>query len=260
MKIRNKILLSSIWGTVATGLVCVLVSRATLKSQGLQEARTSMRAALVGAEAVRDSFSTMNETDLFQKEHLLQDLNQVKSAKGDVTGTALYQTIPIVAGWRALDTLSKQRGYLLRVAREEARNPKNLPTADEARILEELRQKKGEDYFYVDQKQHEIIYARPIILSKDCLSCHGDPGKSVSGDGKDLFGQKMEGWKTGEMHGAFILKQSTNQIDSYIEESTEKLALVVALVGVIALAVSLWIIGQVVRGFAAIDATIPKGN
>ncbi len=217
-----------------------------------------MRAALVCSEAVRDSYSTMNGTGLFQQERLLQEFNQIKQAKGDLSGTALYQTIPIIAGWRALDTVSKQRGYLLRVAKEDARNTKNLPTAEEAQILEELRREKGKDYFKVDEAQGEIIYARPIILTKDCLSCHGDPKNSPTGDGRDVFGQKMEGWRSGEMHGAFILKQSTKGIESYINESTEKLGLVVALVAVVALTASLWVIGQVVRGFAAIEATVPR--
>ncbi len=258
MKIRYKILLASTWGAVATGIVCVAVSRSTLRTQGIEQTRNAMRTALIGAESVRDSFSAMGETGVLQKEHLLSDFRAIKTAGGDVTGTALYQTIPIIAGWRALDTVSRQQGFSLRVAKENARNPKNVPTAEDTRILAALERQKGDEYFEVNEALGEMFYARPIILTKDCLSCHGDPAKSASGDGKDIFGQKMEGWKVGEAHGAFILKQSTREIDRFVKESTQTMLLVVALVGVISLGVSLWIVAHVLRGFAAIEATLSE--
>ena len=32
----------------------------------------------------------------------------------------------------------------------------------------------GEEYFTIDEQRHQMVYARPIRLSQDCLTCHGD--------------------------------------------------------------------------------------
>lgn len=46
---------------------------------------------------------------------------------------------------------------------------------------------------------------RPVRLSeKDgCLYCHGNPEKSIWGNGKDILGYKMENWSDGKLHGVF---------------------------------------------------------
>ena len=46
-------------------------------------------------------------------------------------------------------------------------------------------------------------YFKPIVLSQDCLFCHGDP----KGE-KDVVGGVKEGWKAGEVHGAFVIISS----------------------------------------------------
>ncbi len=62
-------------------------------------------------------------------------------------------------------------------------------------------------------KEHDKIrYFRPIKLSKDCLFCHGDP----KGE-KDPVGGIKEGWKEGEVHGAF-------EIISSLDEASKKVA------------------------------------
>ncbi len=58
-----------------------------------------------------------------------------------------------------------------------------------------------------------IVYARPIRLTSDCLTCHGDPANSATHDGKDPLGFQMENWKAGEIHGAFMLTAHLDQVD-----------------------------------------------
>ena len=48
-----------------------------------------------------------------------------------------------------------------------------------------------------------MYYFRPIELTADCLLCHGDPAGSV-----DPVGGIREGWKVGEVHGAFEIVSS----------------------------------------------------
>ena len=66
---------------------------------------------------------------------------------------------------------------------------------------------KGEpEYFLRDSAHDELMLARPVRLRASCLTCHGDPAKSASADGKDPLGFPMENMKTGDMRGAFVLK------------------------------------------------------
>ncbi|MGC9023200.1 MAG: methyl-accepting chemotaxis protein, partial [Dissulfurimicrobium sp.] len=59
-------------------------------------------------------------------------------------------------------------------------------------------------------KEEDVLrFFRPIVLTKDCEMCHGDPRLSReywgNDEGKDPTGTVMEGWKAGEVHGAFEL-------------------------------------------------------
>jgi methyl-accepting chemotaxis protein len=99
------------------------------------------------------------------------------------------------------------------VPKHQARNSRNLPTAEEEPILALLNDGSTEEYFAVDKSKNQMVFARPIKLSADCLACHGDPKNSPTGDGKDILGYTMENWKEGEVHGAFVLKSSLDRVD-----------------------------------------------
>lgn len=218
MNLKSKLVSISLAGTLAMAVACLLVSRSVVQRQGVEHALQSMRAALQQSEAVREHSAAMAEARALRTDHLRETLLEVQRTGGDISRTGLYRTIPIVAGWRALETVSRAEGYQLRVAREDARNPKNLPGAEEKEILRYFEShREAAEYFAVKEDAGEMVYARPIVLSRDCLSCHGDPGKSPTGDGKDLLGYPMEGWKTGERRGVFVLRQSLAGVRKHVE-------------------------------------------
>jgi methyl-accepting chemotaxis protein len=76
-----------------------------------------------------------------------------------------------------------------------------------------------------DRAANLIVYARPIRLTADCLSCHGDPGNSATHDGKDAIGFTMEGWHAGEVHGAFVLTAHLDQVDRVASARAESAAM-----------------------------------
>ena len=100
--------------------------------------------------------------------------------------------------------------------KNHARNPKNAPTPDELEILKVLEPGAHAEYVRVDRASNRIIFARPIKLTQDCLSCHGDPATSPTHDGKDAVGFTMENWKAGEVHGAFVLKADLSRVDGVV--------------------------------------------
>ena len=86
-----------------------------------------------------------------------------------------------------------------------ARNPKNNNGAEFSAAFAAFA--KGEPEFFFEDRAHDgLVLARPVRLQASCLSCHGDPAKSATGDGKDVLGFPMENLKLGDIKGAFVLE------------------------------------------------------
>jgi methyl-accepting chemotaxis protein len=125
----------------------------------------------------------------------------------------LYRTVPVVSAWQGVEKVAAEKGYEFRIPKNQPRNPKNQPTAEEAAILERFESGAAQEYFEVDEAHNQIIYARPIRLSEDCLVWHGARATSLTHDGRDMLGFKMEDWKSGQVHGAFLLRAKLDQVD-----------------------------------------------
>ncbi len=209
MKLGTQILLITCAAILATVVAGLAIQHRIIRDQGVDLTRDAMRAAILEAENVRGTISGLGQSGAFNREKLLADYRRT----GDLRGSTLYQTIPVVAAWNAIQKVADENGWQFRVPKNEARNEKNQPTPDEARILEILERGDTPEYFSVDHKANKILLARPIKLSADCLACHGDPAKSPTGDGKDILGFRMENWREGEVHGAFVLHASLDHVD-----------------------------------------------
>ncbi len=212
MKLGTKIIAAALGSVVISVVAGLIVQRNIIRKQGIELTRDTMRAAVLEAENVRESIATLNRNNAFDRAALLAEYKK----SGDLRSSTLYGTVPVVAAWKAIEEVAKKEGYDFRVPKNQARNPKNQPTAEEAEILDVLESGKQEEYFKVDEKRNEIVYARPIMLTADCLACHGDPKNSATGDGKDPVGFGMENWKVGEIHGAFVLKSKLDHTDAVV--------------------------------------------
>lgn len=243
MKLRTKLTFACIAAIVATTVAGLLVQRAVIRKQGIELTRDTMRSAVLEAETVRESVSTLNKRGAF-------DTNLATQAKTatDIRGTTLYNTIPVVAAWNAIAVVAEKQGYEFRVPKHQARNPKNTPTPDEELILKHFEDpSQPQEYFQIDEKNNQIVYARPIHLTADCLSCHGDAAKSATGDGKDVMGFRMEGWKAGENHGAFVLKAKLDRVDKVVQAGFA--TTMIWLSGALALGIVciLWVVRRITR-------------
>jgi methyl-accepting chemotaxis protein len=209
MTVGKKIFLVSVASVGLSTGVALLVQRMTIHSQGIEMTRNTMRATLIAAESMKASVSSLGIRHAFDQTLLLQE------AKGasDYRQTLLYDTVPVVASWKAVQEVAQKEGFEFRIPKEHPRNPKNEPTAAEQKILDELKATGEPEYFKADGASNTIVYARPVILTADCLSCHGDPATSATHDGKDVVGFTMENWHAGEIHGAYILTAHLDQAD-----------------------------------------------
>ncbi len=212
MKLGTKIILAALSAIALTVAAALTVQKFIIERQGIDLTVQAMRAAVVEAENVRESISELGESGAFDRDKLLAEFK----ASGDLQGSTIYRTIPVVAAWEAIREAAEESGFEFRVPKNQARNPKNAPTPEEKKILELLESKQITEYVQIDKEANKIVFARPIVLTQDCLACHGDPATSPSGDGKDILGFAMENWKTGEVHGAFVLKADLERVDTVV--------------------------------------------
>ncbi|MBI2511460.1 MAG: DUF3365 domain-containing protein [Opitutae bacterium] len=231
MKIGTKIIAGTLLAVLLTVTVTLVVQNVVIHRQGASLTIATMRAAIVEAEHVRESISRLGQGGAFDRKKLLAEYR----ASGDLRSSTLYRTIPVVAAWEAIAKAAQQEGFEFRVPKHQARNPQNNPTPEEAAILADLESGQREEYIRIDRAANLLVYARPIKLSADCLTCHGDPIDSPTHDGKDLLGFAMENWKTGEVHGAFVLKSPLARVDAVARAGMfSSLAWVLPVTGLIA--------------------------
>jgi methyl-accepting chemotaxis protein len=213
-RIRLGIVAAVVLIVAGAALSVQLITR-TLRQMGVDLISAQMRIALQEAENVRGSISRLREQGAFANDRLEQQLAQ----KSDLRSTTLYQTIPVVVAWEAVRDMAQQEGFEFRVVRENPRNPANAPDEHERRILNALADGRPE-YFGEDARSGKLVLARPVRLTRDCLVCHGDPATSPRGDGRDMLGYPMEGWREGEIRGAFILKADRSRVEQAVSKAS----------------------------------------
>ncbi len=182
--------------------------------------RDTMRATILSAEDSRRLLSNMRQQSMFNDAKLKSEA----AGASDYKQTALYKTVPVVAAWNSISDVAVKEGYEFRVPAHNPRNKTNTPRLDEERILSLLENDKLEEYFAVDTQANEILFARPIVLSADCLVCHGHPSNSPTKDGKDMIGFRMEGWHSGDRHGMFLLRSKLDKVDAVAKAGLNQMA------------------------------------
>lgn len=220
MKITSKIVFAALGAVAITVTGGLLIQRKVIRDQGIELTRETMRVAILQAESTRESISALNRRNAFDMNTLLAEYKK----SGDLRSSSLYKTVPVVAAWTAIEETAKKENFEFRVPKHQARNPKNLPNAEEEIILAAFEKTGTEEYFQVDEANNSIVFAKPIVLSGDCLTCHGDPKNSPTGDGKDMLGFPMENWKAGEVHGAFVLRSKLDRVDATVRAGMLKTA------------------------------------
>lgn len=184
------------------------------------------RGIVLTAEATREEMGKKWEQGIFSAEILSEWAQQ-----GDIE--KILAAVPVVTAWKAAMAKAEEGGYELRVPKFQPRNPKNQPDEFEARVLRMFEQQGLDEYYEVDRNMNAIRYFRPIRLTQECLLCHGDPSRSSelwgNDEGLDPTGVRMEGWKVGDVRGAFEVIQKLDQAQARIAANLWKGAGVVAL-------------------------------
>jgi len=211
MKLGTRIMLAASGAVVlATGFSIGIVYFVSSHNR-VTELRGKMSAIIAQSELVAENMDDMHASHVFDMTGVREaSLRQAggRPLREVYAATDLYKTIPVVAAWKSVAGAAQKASFTFVVSSRPdvpARNPKNNNGAEFAAAYQAFD--KGEpEYFLTDHHQNQLVLIRPVRLQASCLSCHGDPAKSPTGDGKDVLGFPMENLKAGDIKGAFVLK------------------------------------------------------
>ena len=211
MNLNTKILVGATVAVLATTLAAITTVHQVSSRNRVNELHEQMSSVIQQSESVASNMDYMHKNDAFDKTGLITKARQQtggRPLKDAYADTSFYATIPVVAAWKTVEDSAKRYGYTFLTPSKPgipARNPKNNIGNEFADAFKAFE--KGEKEFFLhDKTKNELVLARPVLLTSSCLSCHGDPQKSASADGKDLLGFPMEGMKLDDVKGAFVLK------------------------------------------------------
>ena len=193
-----KVLLIIFCGPVVLACVMAYLHITDIKESAISGRLKESRSVVMMAESVRE--------DMAQK-HKLGVLRPLDELREDPA--RLLEAVPIVTAMNTAAAKAEEAGYEFRVPKESPRNPKNKPNALESEVLAEFSRTNLSEKVIVEKDR--LLYFKPIRLSEDCLYCHGDP----KGE-KDPTGGVKEGWKAGEVHGAFVIISSLKEANQAV--------------------------------------------
>lgn len=189
---RLRILAVSIIGIVLLGLLTTIFSIASFARQAENGILEKSRAVVFTAEATREAMAARIS------DGVIRDFDDLAASSSTYK---LLSAVPILTAIEVAEKNAAEALYEFRVPKISPRNPKNEPTELEAAVLKEFEAGLLKEKVIYEKGQ--IRYFRPITLTQECLLCHGDPKGSA-----DPVGGIREGWKVGEVHGAFEIISS----------------------------------------------------
>ena len=196
--LKTKVLFSTMAGIAAIAIIIASVyirDISTLAQFGILE---KSRGVVLTAEATRDAMAERIALGV------MTDLSTL-AKEGD--REKLLKAVPIITAIEVAGKNAKTNDYVLRVPKFSPRNPENEPVGPEIEALKKLE--SGELPELTIFSKGEVRYFRPIKLTEDCMLCHGDPA-----GGPDPVGGIKEGWKAGEIHGAFEIVSSLKKAEN----------------------------------------------
>ncbi len=242
-KLSTKIIVMVYAILIAIFAFVITYQSKTLTDTHVAKELNRSRIITANCEVFRTFIGDLRDSGSFDDKSLLASFQHDIAQGSKYYETKIYQTIPVVASWTAAQSKASELGYIFRVPKNNPRNPLNEPrpgvekavinylegkgSLDEieknggkiifpedkskARILgeigiifrgkEQLNSAEGGGFHFVDA----VRVFRSIKLTQDCMTCHGDPKGEP-----DLVGMTKEGWKVGDVRGAF---QIINPLD-----------------------------------------------
>ncbi|VVS94328.1 methyl-accepting chemotaxis protein [Desulfoluna spongiiphila] len=194
--IKWKITAITTLGPLAIAIILGVLRVSDIRNSAVDGMVQKSRAIVLMAEAAR------NEMAHKLTQGIIVPFDQIPKAK-------LIEAVPVVTAIDMVKLNADSTGYTFKVPKISPRNRANEANAFEKEILDEIKTKGLTEKIVISDD--EIRYFRPIKLTADCMVCHGFPRGT-----KDPLGGTKEGWKAGEIHGAFELTMSLGETNRQI--------------------------------------------
>jgi len=199
--------LSVKWKIIGISAIGLIIVSLILVKNIISEIRYAAEESILGKSKTVVAMSEAARSEMARKIEL-----QVVKPFDQLDSSVLLEAVPVISAIKTAQLNANALGYKFRVPKISPRNPKNEPTPLERKVLKKL-QTHNLDEYKIKEKDH-IRYFRSIRLTKDCLSCHGNPKGS-----RDPMGGIREGWKVGEIHGAFEIISSLKAANVTVKET-----------------------------------------
>jgi len=186
--VKTKTIVTALAGPVIIALILGAQQILTIGNKSEETILKQSKAIVLMAEAGRNEMSAKIQSGLIKP-------------FAEIPDDKVVDAVPVITAIHMAMVNADKAGYTFRVPKVSPRNPDNAPTPLEAKVLEELKATNSDEYTM--HSSDNIRYFKAIRLTKECLFCHGDP----KGE-KDVTGGIKEGWKEGEIHGAFEIISS----------------------------------------------------
>lgn len=213
VSIKVKILLIALSGPVIIAAIFSWQRVDDIRTGAVKSIEEKSKAIVLMAEATRNEMARKLELGIIKPFDQLDPSNVVEA-------------VPVVTAIKAASINATSAGYTLRVPKVSPRNPKNEPTAEELEVLNDIKRNNLQEVLITTDD--EVRYFKPIRLTKECLYCHGDPRGKI-----DPTGGTLEGWKTGEIHGAFEIISSLEEANAHVTKA--KISILLWTLGLLAL-------------------------
>lgn len=212
MSIKSKILTIVLGGPIIIAVIFGWIRTSEIKKNALNNIEGKSKAIVLMAEATRNQMARKLELGI------IKPLDQIEKDR-------VIEAVPVVTAMQTAAINAQKANYQFRAPKVSPRNPANTPTPEELEILNRLKSEKLEEITVISK--NELRYYKPIKLTADCLFCHGDPAGEI-----DPTGGRKEGWKAGEIHGAFEIISSLEAVNAQILQT--KITTALLTVGVLA--------------------------
>ncbi len=208
--IRWKLLSISLLGLILISVLSAVQHIRDIRTEAVRAVEEKSKAVVLAAESAREEMTKKLA------------MGVVKPFE-ELSGEALIEAVPIVTAINVAAKKAEEAGYVFRVPKFQPRNPDNTPDSLEASVLKAMMQ--GQITEQLIEDEDNIHYFRAITLTQGCLTCHGDPKGSP-----DPLGGIKEGWKVGQVHGAFHIISSLDKTKTTVAKARNSIILTSVLV------------------------------
>lgn len=188
ISVAAKTILAALIGLLVISIIMSIKQIYIINSKSEEGILKQSRAIVLMAEAARNEMSNKLASGV------IRPFDEIPRDK-------IMDAVPVITAIQMASANAQKAGYKFRVPKVAPRNKENTPDAVESSVLQQMKAENKDEITIHDE--NSIRYFKAIRLSKECLYCHGDPAGT-----KDVVGGTKEGWKVGEIHGAFEIISS----------------------------------------------------